>query len=286
MLRGIRFLIPVLLIGFGGWMCPAMGQERADLTDRAVTAELVNSGVDQNHGQDVEGHGTDAHAEDSHAEGGDHGPLPPLWLVIPFVALLLMIATGPLFYQHHWHHHYPKYAMGLGALVGLYYVLFLGTWLPVSHAATEYLSFIALLASLFVASGTILIKMDYAGNPKTNSILLFIGSVISNFIGTTGASMLLIRPYMRLNAGRIKAYHIIFFIFMVSNVGGALTPIGDPPLFLGFLRGVPFFWTVVHVWYIWLPTLLVLIGIFWIFDSRNKTPSNREIVSEIGRAHV
>ncbi|MDX1438298.1 MAG: sodium:proton antiporter [Rubricoccaceae bacterium] len=264
------------------------------ISARAVEADSVVALADTSHAPADEEHAVsegghdqaeEAHGEEAHGEehaGGGHGPSPPVFLVIPFAVLLLMIATGPLFYAHHWHHHYPKYAVGLGVIVAAYYVLSLHTTVPIMHAAVEYISFIALLASLFVASGCILIKTDYAGTAKTNSVLLFIGGVISNVIGTTGASMLLIRPYMRLNKGRIKAYHIIFFIFVVSNVGGALTPIGDPPLFLGFLRGVPFFWTVAHVWYIWLPTLLVLIGIFAIVDSRNKLQSTRAGVVEAG----
>ena len=163
-----------------------------------------------------------------------------------------------------------------------YYLLVMGDGIPILHAAEEYFAFIALLGSLYVASGCILIKTDFAGTPRANTVLLLIGAVLSNFIGTTGASMLLIRPYMRLNAGRLKAYHIIFFIFIVSNVGGALTPIGDPPLFLGFLRGVPFFWTVVHIWYIWLPTVLVLAAVFYVIDRRNKTESIREEAEDVG----
>ncbi len=211
------------------------------------------------------------------AAPAEDGEVPPVWLVIPFVALLLMIATGPLFYEHHWHHHYPKWAVGWGLLTVSYYVFVLQSATAVLHAVQEYLSFIALLASLFIASGCILIKMNAKGRPLANAVILLIGSVIANVIGTTGASMLLIRPYMRLNAGRLKAYHVIFFIFTVSNVGGALTPIGDPPLFLGFLRGVPFFWTVTHVWYIWLPTILALVGVFYVFDKRNKEESTTEV---------
>ena len=220
--------------------------------------------------------------EGAHGDADAHGPPPPLWLVIPFAALLLMIATGPLFYPHFWHHHYPKVAIGLGVLVAAYYLLGMGQTTPIVHAAEEYFSFIALLGALFVASGTILIRTDYPGTPKNNAVLLFAGAVLSNFIGTTGASMLLIRPFMRLNAGRLKAYHIIFFIFVVSNVGGALTPIGDPPLFLGFLRGVPFFWTVTHLWYIWLPTIIAIIGVFMVIDSRNKEESVREEAEDVG----
>ena len=173
-------------------------------------------------------------------------------------------------------------AVALGLLVAAYYILVMGDGIPILHAAEEYFAFIALLGSLYVASGCILIKTDFAGTPRANTVLLLVGAVLSNFIGTTGASMLLIRPYMRLNAGRLKAYHIIFFIFIVSNVGGALTPIGDPPLFLGFLRGVPFFWTVVHIWYIWLPTILVLAAVFYVVDSRNKAESIREEAEDAG----
>lgn len=220
--------------------------------------------------------------EEAQEEAGEHhSPEPPPFLVIPFAVLLLMIATGPLFYPHHWHRHYPKYAVGLGLLVMAYYLLVLHASTPLVHAAEEYLAFIALLASLYIASGGILIKTDFAGTPRANSIMLFVGAVISNVIGTTGASMLLIRPFMRLNQGRLKAYHIIFFIFTVSNVGGALTPIGDPPLFLGFLRGVPFFWTLTHIWYIWLPTLIIIIAIFYVFDSRNKLESVREEAEDL-----
>ena len=220
--------------------------------------------------------------EGVHGDAEGHGPAPPLFLVLPFVVLLLMIATGPLFYPHHWHHHYPKYAVGLGLLVAAYGFFVMGTAAPLLHAVEEYVSFIALLAALFVASGTILVKTDFIGSARVNTALLAFGAVISNLIGTTGASMLLIRPYLRINRGRIKPYHVVFFIFAVSNVGGALTPIGDPPLFLGFLRGVPFFWTLTHIWYIWLPTLVVLLGVFFVFDKRNRDESIRERAQVFG----
>jgi len=209
-------------------------------------------------------------AEQEPVVAQEHGEMPPVWLVLPFVAILLMIATGPLFYPHHWHHHYPKYAVGLGAFVAVYYIFVLHSPIAMVHALEEYLSFIALVASLFIAASGIFLSLNARGTPVTNSILLFVGSVVANVIATTGAAMLFIRPYMRLNAGRLKPYHIVFFIFLVANVGGALTPIGDPPLFLGFLRGVPFFWTLTHVWYIWLPTVLLLLLIFFVIDSRNK----------------
>ena len=196
-------------------------------------------------------------------------PTPPVWLVIPFVLLLIMIATGPLFYPHHWHHHYPKYSVAIGLTVVLYY-LFTGHPEPVIHAIQEYVSFIALVASLFIAASGIFLNINANGTPRNNVVLLFVGSVIANLIATTGAAMLFIRSYMRLNKGRLRPYHIVFFIFLVANIGGALTPIGDPPLFLGFLRGVPFFWTLTHVWYIWLITMIIMLIIFYVIDSRNK----------------
>src|SRR5690606_11678405 len=143
----------------------------------------------------------------------------------------LMIATGPLFYEHFWHKNYPKIAVILAVMVVGYYLFVLHNLHGPVHALFEYIQFIALLASLYVASGGIKIDVDKKSTPLTNSLLLLAGAVFSNFIGTTGASMLLIWPLIRLNKGRIKAYHIVFFIFVVSNVGGSLTPIGDPPLF-------------------------------------------------------
>ncbi|MBK7106215.1 MAG: sodium:proton antiporter [Ignavibacteriae bacterium] len=202
------------------------------------------------------------------ASEGAH-TLPETFMVIPFIVLLLMIATGPLFYHHFWEHHYPKVSIFLGLITVVYYALVLGDTHSLFHTLTEYLAFIALLASLFVASGGILIKIDKKSTPLLNTGILFFGAVIANIIGTTGASMLLIRPFIKLNKTRIKPYQFIFFIFTVSNVGGALTPIGDPPLFLGFLRGVNFFWFFGHIWYIWIIALLLILIIFYIIDSKN-----------------
>lgn len=205
----------------------------------------------------------DEHAHDDH--------LPAVWAVIPFVLLLLMIATGPLFFPHFWHKFYPLIAIVLGALVSGYYYFVLHDVDSIIHSLAEYIQFIALLAGLFVASGGILINVDKEGKPLTNVLLLLIGAVLANVVGTTGASMLLIRPFIRLNKDRIKAYHIVFFIFMVSNVGGALTPIGDPPLFLGFLKGVPFEWTLTHNIIPWAFAIILIAIIFFIMDKRNKS---------------
>src|SRR5690606_2566149 len=144
----------------------------------------------------------------------------------------------------------------------------------------EYIQFIALLASLFVASGGILIDIDKKSTPLANVTLLLIGAAVSNLIGTTGASMLLIRPFIRLNKNNIQAYHIIFFIFMVSNIGGSLTPIGDPPLLLGFLKGVPFFWTLEHNWPAWILALGLLAVVFYFVDKKFGKAGNDDLNGE------
>lgn len=215
--------------------------------------------------------------EPEHIEEHGHAPL---WLVIPFVVLLLMIATGPLFYEDFWHHNYPKIAVVLALIVVSYYLFVLGNVHNPIHALAEYVQFIALLASLYVASGGILIEIDKKSTPMANVSLLLIGALISNLIGTTGASMLLIRPFIRLNKNNIQAYHIIFFIFMVSNVGGSLTPIGDPPLFLGFLKGVPFFWTLTHNWPAWILALGLLAIIFYFIDKKLGRANDDDLVQE------
>lgn len=214
-------------------------------------------------------------------ESGHSSVLPPTYMVLPFVLLLLMIATGPLFYHHFWEKHYPKISVALGSVTALYYIIVLNDSISLVHTLTEYISFIALLASLFVASGGILIKVDRKSTPAFNTMFLLFGSIISNIIGTTGASMLLIRPFIKINKGRIKPYHIIFFIFSVSNIGGALTPIGDPPLFLGFLRGVSFFWVVQHVWSAWLFCLVLLLLVFYFIDRHNHTESTGTYSNQI-----
>ncbi|MCX8057233.1 MAG: sodium:proton antiporter [Ignavibacteria bacterium] len=198
---------------------------------------------------------------------------PSPYMVIPFIVLLLMISTGPLFYKHFWEHNYPKISITLGSITVLYYIFIFQDTASLIHTLEEYISFIALLTSLFVASGGILIKIDRKSTPFANVLLLLFGAVISNLIGTTGASMLLIRPYIRMNRNRIKPYHIIFFIFVVSNIGGGLTPIGDPPLFLGFLKGIEFFWVIKHVWHIWLLTIFLVLSVFFLLDYFNYKKS-------------
>lgn len=227
-------------------------------------------GNDDHHQVDTDSHhneNSDAHNPGEH----EHHPSPPGWTVVPFVLLLSMIASGPLFYPHFWHKSYPVIAISLGLLVVAYYLFVLHNDHSPIHSLAEYIQFIALLTGLFVASGGILIDIDKKATPMTNVILLSVGAVAANIIGTTGASMLLIRPFIRLNKNRIKPYHVVFFIFLVSNVGGCLTPIGDPPLFLGFLKGIPFTWTLTNNFLGWLLAIIMILLIFYFFDKRNKT---------------
>lgn len=212
------------------------------------------------------------------ASAAPHGSvIPTPWMVLPFVILLLCIALLPLFAAHFWERHYPKAAIGLGLVTAAYYVLGLHHATAVTHAMTEYVSFMALVGSLFVISGGINIRVKGEATPMVNTLFLLIGAITANIIGTTGASMLLIRPWIRMNKYRITSFHIVFFIFVVSNVGGALTPIGDPPLFLGFLRGIPFWWVIQHVWSAWTLCIALLLMVFYVMDTINFKRAPREI---------
>ncbi|QMU29433.1 sodium:proton antiporter [Adhaeribacter radiodurans] len=196
-------------------------------------------------------------------------PVPP-FSAIPFLTLLILIACGPVFFEHFWHKYYRFIAVSLGLLVLLYYLLFLhDTHLPAETLA-DYASFAILLSSLYIAAGGIYINVNARATPFINVLILIIGAILANVIGTTGASLLLIRPYIRLNINQIRTFHIIFFIFIVSNAGGLLTPLGDPPLFIGFLKGVPFFWTLQHLFLPWLLGILGLSAIFFYLDSRDQ----------------
>ncbi len=196
--------------------------------------------------------------------------MPPLWTITPFVLLLLCIALMPVVLPHFWHRWYPAVSLVLGAITAGYYVLGRGDTSALAHVGFEYLSFIALLTCLYVCSGGIVIGMGGKGRPWSNTMLLLVGGLIANLIGTTGASMLLIRPFLRANRGRLQPYHVVFFIFIVSNVGGALTPIGDPPLLLGFLRGIDFFRFFELNVGPWALTMALLLTVFFAVDTANK----------------
>ncbi len=199
-----------------------------------------------------------------------------MW-VLPFAALLIAIAVLPLLCKHWWEKNFLYVSLGLGLLVVLHYVFQLRDASVLWHTGLEYFSFICLIGSLFVVSGGIHIHVKGEATPLVNCAFLAIGAVLANLLGTTGASMVLVRPWIRMNKYRITAFHIVFFIFIVSNIGGALTPIGDPPLFLGYLRGVPFFWVFGQVWPIWLLTIGILLGVFFVMDSLNFRKASLEV---------
>jgi len=210
-----------------------------------------------------------AWANEAHAAAGLGAEL-PLVAVAPFALLLLCIAVLPLAAGHWWEHNRNKglIAALLSAPIVIHLLAFSGA--EGHHALheklIEYVSFIALLGALFVISGGIYVKGSLSGTPLVNTGVLGFGAVLANLIGTTGASVLLIRPLLRANAPRQrKAHVVIFFIFVVSNCGGLLTPLGDPPLFLGFLKGVPFEWTL-QLWKPWLTVNGALLVIFHVWD--------------------
>jgi Na+/H+ antiporter NhaD/arsenite permease-like protein len=194
------------------------------------------------------------------------------WWGLPFAGMLLSIALMPLLLPTFWHHHFGKVAAGWSLAVLLPFALQFGAGAAaqalVHTLLAEYLPFIVLLAALFTVSGGIYIRGNLHGSPLTNTTILAIGAVLASVMGTTGASMLLIRPLIRANDNRRHTVHVfVFFIFIVSNIGGSLTPLGDPPLFLGFLKGVTFFWTAQHLWPETLFMLAALLVIFFLLDS-------------------
>lgn len=207
--------------------------------------------------------------------GGGHPDRPigeglSLWWVLPFAGILLSIALFPISAPHFWHRHYPKVAAGWGLLLAVPLLLAYGA--EARHAilhilALDYVPFLVLLWALYTVSGGIVLKGTPAGTPGVNTLLLLIGTMVASWTGTTGAAMLLVRPVLRVNAHRKhKAHTLVFFTFLVANIGGSLTPLGDPPLFLGFLQGVPFFWTLRLLPMMALATA-ILLAAYFLLDS-------------------
>ena len=195
----------------------------------------------------------------------------PFWTVLPFVSLLLSIAIIPLVWPHWWESNTHKglVSLALGGFVLAYLLAAApqGAGERVFITLLDYVAFIALLGSLFVISGGIYIKGSFAGTPRVNGLFLLGGAILASVMGTTGASMLLVRPLIRANAWREKQAHVMVFLtFLVANIGGVLTPLGDPPLYLGFLKGVPFQWTLILFPH-WAFTVALVLGIFWVLDT-------------------
>jgi Na+/H+ antiporter NhaD/arsenite permease-like protein len=204
--------------------------------------------------------------------GGDElGKQLPLWSILPFVGMLLSIAIFPLVKSHWWEHNMAKVSAFWSLVFFIPFLIFYGTTTAIEQflhiVILDYIPFIILLFGLFAVSGGIILRGSLKGTPLVNMGFLTIGTILASWIGTTGASMLLIRPMIRANEWRQKKTHmVVFFIFLVSNIGGSLTPVGDPPLFLGFLRGVPFFWTMNLIWPMAF-NALILLAIYFAMDN-------------------
>jgi Na+/H+ antiporter NhaD/arsenite permease-like protein len=252
-----RWLIVFLIVGIGlsfssGW---AAGQSTEGTTDKTTPVAPVSKGPEEEKHEDVQ---------------VELGNILPYWSVIPFILILLAIAIIPLFQGNWWESNLNKAVVSLlCSLPVIAYLLWLGpagqkALLEILH---DYYAFITLLVALFTISGGIHLEGNLKASPLVNTIVLGLGAVLASLIGTTGASMLLIRPLIKTNHERKKKAHIfIFFIFLVGNIGGALLPVGDPPLFLGYLFGVPFFWTL-RLWPIWLTEVGILLIVFYFWDT-------------------
>ena len=206
-----------------------------------------------------------------HHGGEGLGAVLPLWSVIPFVGILLSIALFPLIAPEWWHHHFPKVSAFWALLLAVPFAIAYGSEgiYEILHIyIVDYIPFIILLWALFTIAGGVLVEGTFAGTPVVNGVMILIGTLLASWIGTTGAAMVMIRPVLRANEWRRNKVHIVvFFIFLVANIGGSLTPLGDPPLFLGFLHSVPFFWTMGLVKQM-APVVVLLLAIFFALDTR------------------
>lgn len=234
------------------------------------------------------------------AAGGVDGRVLGLAWVIPFTGMLLSIALCPLAMPQLWHHHYGKIGLfwALAFLVPFALVHGVGiAWYEAVHMMLlDYLPFITMILALYTTAGGVMLTGTLRGDPRTNTIVLAAGASIASFSGTTGASMLLVRPMLRANAGRTRQTHtFVFFIFLVSNIGGSLTPLGDPPLFLGFMRGVEFFWPTLNMLAPMLIACIILLGIYFLIerwqwqrepDALRAGPTSLEPLGVEGRINI
>lgn len=265
--RTTLFIALMAMMAF--WASPLVANASTEqTTDQAAHATVEQAGQAE----------AAAHGEAGGHEGGLHhqaealgAELGVLW-VIPFVCMLLSIAIFPLTLPHFWHHNFGKVAAFWGLAFLVPFTLKFGFSLAlyeVCHTVfLEYIPFIILLFALFTVAGGIRMKGTLVGKPIINTALLFIGTVLASWMGTTGAAMLLIRPLLRANAHRKYRVHtVVFFIFLVANIGGSLTPLGDPPLFLGFLKGVSFFWTTIHMLPLMIFASVILLAVYFAVDT-------------------
>lgn len=279
MLKSIVFIATfVLVFGFStnsfAETDPHAGHNHS--SSEEASSEVKHSTV-ENKEHTKEGHTEHSVDAEHHSDSGHHGyhldgsKVGLAW-IIPFLGILLSIAIFPLVKPHFWHHNYGKVSLFWGAL---FFIIFsisngigMGMFYLIEVYLGEFIPFIVLLLALFTVAGGIQLKGSLVGSPKVNLVILLIGTILASWMGTTGAAMLLIRPLIRANSWRKNQVHIIvFFIFLVANIGGSLTPLGDPPLFLGFLKGVSFFWTTEHMLAPMLFVSLILLALFFVIDT-------------------
>ena len=259
--RQLLLLVPLLTF----LLLPLIAVGADDTASHSHATDTHNT-EHQDHEEDHGSHADEPH----HGHHGVEGAKLPLWWVIPFVGILLSIAVFPLVAEHFWHHNYGKVSLAWIIIFSIPFLLgYKGdAWYEIVHIVLlDYVPFIILLTALFTAAGGICVKGSLRGSPAVNTLILAIGTSLASWMGTTGAAMLLIRPLLRANAWRQHQVHVVvFFIFLVANIGGSLTPLGDPPLFLGFLKGVEFFWTL-RLFPLMLPVAVVLLIVFFVFDT-------------------
>ncbi len=276
MLKKAAILFFILFIAGGFFLIPQEHHE-----GETTTTE---------HGEIVQTEHGDSHGHSGH---GDIGKELPIWSAVPFVGILLSIALFPLLAPKFWHHNFGKISFFWAIAFSLPFLIFYksAAFYEISHIyLIDYIPFIILLWALYTVSGGILLKGSIKGTPLSNLVILLIGTLLSSWIGTTGSAMLLIRPIIRANAHRKNKVHIVvFFIFLVANIGGSLTPLGDPPLFLGFLHGVSFFWTlklVPHMAFV----SVILLGAFFLLDTfyykKEEVSSENVVEKDIKREPI
>lgn len=276
-----RLALLILFLGFLLSSAPAFAKDNHSGKDHPSkkehnTLEVSDHppGEDAHGSEDIHGKAADTHHE-AGGHGGGHGHANlgeelPLYSCIPFACMLLSIALLPLIAGNFWHHHFGKISAFWAASLAIPFVFIykgIAVYEILHIILADYVPFIILLWALFTVSGGILLKGTLRGTPIVNTCILLIGTILASWMGTTGAAMLMIRPFLRANDYRKnRTFMVVFFIFLVANIGGALTPLGDPPLFLGFLHGVSFFWTIKIMPHMLL-TSIILLSVYFCLDT-------------------
>ena len=256
-----KLIMVVLLLSIPAFALPVSASDHNTTASHDILKPAKHAAVQAGHEKDLSTAQHKGAAEAAHGNGHVNlGEILPLWSCIPFAGMLLSIALFPLLAPNFWHHHFGKVSAFWASVLAIPFLLAhkgLALHEILHIVLADYVPFIILLWSLYTVSGGILLRGSLRGTPITNTVILIIGTILASWMGTTGAAMLLIRPFLRANNYRKnRTFMVVFFIFLVANVGGSLTPLGDPPLFLGFLHGVTFFWTFKII-----PHMLVVSGI-------------------------